>query len=54
MGRPTTNLRNQKIGFRLSEKEVTDIQLCADKLKANRVDAIVEGIKLLKEKLNIK
>lgn len=38
----------------MSEKEINDIQLCSEKLNANRVDAVVAGIKLLKEKLNIK
>ena len=54
MGRPTTNPRDKKIGFRMSEKEIEDIQICSEKLNANRVDAVVEGIKLLKKKLNIK
>lgn len=54
MGRPTNNPRNQKVGFRMSEKELIDIQKCADILNVQRVDAIVAGIELLKEKLNIK
>ncbi|MBQ3021946.1 MAG: hypothetical protein IJD91_01285 [Clostridia bacterium] len=54
MGRPTTNPRDKKIGFRMSEKEIKDIQLCSEKLNVNRVDAVVAGIELLKEKLNIK
>lgn len=53
MGRPTDNPRTQKIGFRMSEQEIKDIQLCADKMKTNRVNAVVEGIKLLKKQLNI-
>lgn len=54
MGRPTTNPRDKKIGFRMSEKEINDIQLCANTLNVNRVDAVVEAIKLLKKELNIK
>ena len=54
MGRPTENPRKQKIGFRMSEKEIEDIQKCADKLNTQRVNAVIEGINLLKEKLNIK
>lgn len=54
MGRPTENPRTQKIGFRMSPKEIEDIQKCAEALKTQRVNAVVEGIKLLKEKLNIK
>lgn len=53
MGRPTENPRTEKIGFRMSKKEIQDIQLCADKLSVNRVEAVIEGIKLLKQKLNI-
>lgn len=53
MGRPTTNPRTEKIGFRMSKQEIKDIQLCADKMEVNRVDVVVSGIKLLKEKLNI-
>ena len=54
MGRPTNNPRTQKVGFRMSEKELADIQNCADKLKVQRVDAVIAGIELLKEKLSIK
>lgn len=53
MGRPTDNPRTQKIGFRMSEKEIKDIQLCAEKMNTQRVNAVVEGIKLLKKHLNI-
>ena len=53
MGRPTDNPRTEKIGFRLSKKEVEDIQKCADAMNTQRVNAIVEGINLLKHKLNI-
>lgn len=53
MGRPTDNPRTEKIGFRMSKEEVEDIQKCADALNTQRVNAVVEGIKLLKEKLEI-
>ena len=53
MGRPTDNPRDKKIGFRMSEKEIEDIQKCAEKMATNRVNAVVEGISLLKEKLGI-
>lgn len=54
MGRPTENPRTEKIGFRMSQAEIEDIQKCADALKTQRVNAVVEGIRLLKEKLRIK
>ena len=53
MGRPTDNPRTEKIGFRMSLNEIEDIQKCADALNTQRVNAVVEGIGLLKEKLGI-
>lgn len=53
MGRPTNNLRDKKIGFRMSESEIEDIQRCAEAMNTQRVNAVVEGIKLLKEKLGL-
>lgn len=54
MGRPTDNPRTEKIGFRMSKEEIEDIQKCADALSTQRVNAVIEGIRLLKEKLKIK
>lgn len=53
MGRPTDNPRTEKVGFRLSKQEVEDIQKCADAMNTQRVNAVVAGIELLKEKLEI-
>lgn len=53
MGRPTDNPRTEKIGLRMSKSEINDIQKCADKMQTQRINAIVEGIQLLKEKLDI-
>lgn len=53
MGRPTNNPRTEKIGLRLSQKELSDIQKCATAMNTNRVDAVVEGIQLLKKTLGI-
>lgn len=53
MGRPTDNPRTEKIGFRMSQKEIEDIQKCADAMNTQRVNAVVEGIQLLKRKLDI-
>lgn len=53
MGRPTENPRTEKIGFRMSPSEIEDIQKCADKMGVQRVNAVVEGIRLLKEKLEL-
>mgnify|MGYP006958017870 CR=1 FL=1 len=54
IGRPTDNPRTEKIGFRMSRSEIDDIQKCADALQTQRVNAVVEGINLLKKKLGIK
>lgn len=53
MGRPTNNPRTEKIGFRMSPAEIEDIEKCAAQMDTQRVNAVVAGIKLLKEKLNI-
>lgn len=53
MGRPTDNPRTEKIGFRMSKAEIEDIEKCADAMNTQRVNAVVEGIRLLKEKLEI-
>lgn len=53
MGRPTNNPRTEKIGFRMSKSEIDDIQKCADEMNTQRVNAVVEGISLLKKKLGI-
>lgn len=53
MGRPTDNPRTEKIGFRMSPKEIEDIQRCADVMQTQRVNAVVAAVQLLKEKLNI-
>lgn len=53
MGRPTENPRTEKIGFRMSLTEIEDIQKCADALNTKRVNAVVEGIRLLKKELKI-
>lgn len=53
MGRPTDNPRTEKVGFRMSAVEIEDIQKCADVMQTQRVNAVVEGINLLKKKLGI-
>lgn len=37
----------------MSPTEIADIQKCADAMKTQRVNAVVEGIQLLKQKLGI-
>ncbi len=50
MGRTTDNPRTEKIAFRMSQAEVDDIQKCADAMGTQRVNAAVEGIRLLKKR----
>lgn len=54
MGRPTNNPRTEKIGFRMASNEIADIEKCAEAMNTQRVNAVLEGIRLLKEKLEIK
>lgn len=37
----------------MSKSEIDDIQKCADEMNTQRVNAVVEGISLLKKKLGI-
>lgn len=56
MGRPLKGeqARTGKITIRVSDKEASDIQSCADKMNATRTDAIMAGVELLKKKLDKK
>ena len=44
--------RTGKINLRVSPSEVRKIQECADRLEVSRADAIMQGIDLLKAKLD--
>ena len=52
-GRPPKQetARSEELKIRLTKEEKINIQYCADKLNISRTDAIIMGIKLLKEKL---
>ena len=54
MGRPTDNPKTKQIGIRLSEKELQDLQYCADKLGITRTEVINKGVQLIKRQLKIK
>ena len=53
IGRPTDNPRTEKIGFRLSKQEIKDIEKCAAAMGTQRVNAVTEGIRLLKKELGL-
>ena len=53
MGRPTVNPRTVKIGFRLAKQEIEDIEMCAAAMGTQRVNAVTEGIRLLKKELGL-
>lgn len=53
IGRPTCNPRTEKIGFRMSPSEIKDIEKCANAMGTQRVNAVVEAIRLLKKELQI-
>ena len=52
MGRPTDNPRNINLNIRISKQEADLIQECADKLNTARVNVIVKGVQMLKNKLD--
>ena len=51
-GRPfsTTPNKTEQLNLRMTEAEKEEIQEVADMLKTTRVDAILQGIRLLKKK----
>jgi hypothetical protein len=52
LGRPPKdNPRNCDINIRLTQQELNDIQYVADKLEISRTDAILQGIGILKKRL---
>lgn len=52
-GRPPKqgSSRNKDINIRLTEKELEDINECAEKLKLSRTDTIMKGIEKIKAEL---
>ena len=55
-GRPPkgSQTRTGKITIRISDSEAQMIQECADRMKSSRADAIIAGIRLLRNALNDK
>lgn len=54
-GRPKLeNPRNVNLNIRITEQEAQDIQECADAMNTTRTNAIMEGIRLVKENLKNK
>lgn len=54
-GRPLKeNPRNKNLNIRVSQDEAELIQYCADELETTRTEAIVKGVKLLKEEIETK
>lgn len=53
IGRPTDNPRTEKIGIRISKKELEMLNVCAEKKQTTRANIIVEGIKKVYEELDI-
>ena len=51
---PKENPRNTDINIRLTEQEKSDIQFVADALGLSRTDAILQGIALLKKRIERK
>ena len=51
---PKENPRNRNLNIRISEAEAKLIQECATELETTRVEVILEGVRLVKEKINKK
>ncbi len=51
MGRPTDNPRTEKIGIRISKKELDMLNECSEILETSRANVIVDGIKRTYKKL---
>lgn len=54
-GRPKSeNPRNVNLNIRITKNESEEIKECAEMLKTTRTDAIMIGIRMVKEKLSKK
>ncbi|WP_314639642.1 hypothetical protein [Stomatobaculum longum] len=53
LGRPVTAARTRRVGFRVSETELADLQRCADAMGSPLVEVLVEGVRLVKDKLGL-
>lgn len=51
MGRPTENPRTEKIGVRLSERELAMLNECAERLGTTRANVIVMGVEKVHREL---
>lgn len=51
IGRPTDNPRTEKIGIRLSKKELNMINECSELLDTTRANVIVAGVEKLYDEL---
>lgn len=55
IGRPKSeNPRNKNLNIRLTQDELDLIQECANKLDKTRTDTIIQGIQMIKSKLDEK
>ena len=51
LGRPTDNPRTEKIGVRLSERELAMLNECAERLGTARANVIVMGVEKVHREL---
>ena len=49
---PKENPRNVSLNIRLRKDEAALIQECADKLSTTRTDVIIQGVKLVKDRID--
>ena len=53
MGRPTENPRSKRLSLRISEKEMIKIEECSKAINKTKIETVLEGIELLRKKLNL-
>jgi hypothetical protein len=51
LGRPTDNPRTEKIGVRLSEREMSMLNECAERLGTTRANVIAMGVEKVYQEL---
>lgn len=54
MGRPTSNPRDRRLSLRIAESEMEEIEYCMKKLSISKIEAVLKGISLLKNEIELK
>ncbi len=52
IGRPTDNPRDKRLSLRISESEMEEIEYCARKISATKIETVLKGIELLRKEID--